>query len=99
MQVLMGDRKPNPILAQFREHVRERERREALKFVDVYEELSPTSRRTISARVRCEPDHGDKEPTKQGRGVVSDPTLCKVYDEDLAIIHRLPKTQVLLRGG
>ncbi|MGY4403679.1 hypothetical protein [Bradyrhizobium sp. USDA 3315] len=78
MQVLMGGR----ILAQFREHVCGRERDKTLKFVDVYEVIAPSSRRKISTRVRRKPDHGGKEPTKQGRAIISDSNLCEIYDED-----------------
>lgn len=54
MQILVSDDKPDSILAQFRKHIRQRECRKALKFVDVDEEVAPLRRRSVYSRVRCE---------------------------------------------
>lgn len=65
VQVLMGDREAHPVLPQFGKHVGERQRRERLEFVNIYEEIAAARHRRIGSAVCGQADGRYEERSEQ----------------------------------
>src|SRR5215471_2759667 len=94
MEVLVGDREANPVLTQFRKHVDECERCEALELIDVDEEVPATCRGRVRATERSETYRRHQEATQKRRAVLTKTALGEVHQKHSAAVHDLSNVQI-----
>src|SRR5579883_2604113 len=96
VEVLMGHRKANTILPQFGEHVGDSQRREALKLVDVHEEVTAPLRHGVGPAKSSKPNRRHQQSAQQRRAIFANSALAEVHKKDLALIHDAAKRDRLL---
>jgi hypothetical protein len=86
-EVLMREHQPHAVLAQFREHGRERERREVVELVEVHEEVGALILRTVGAAKGRPADACHEESAQESGAVAANTPLGEIHQEDLALVH------------
>jgi hypothetical protein len=99
MQILVSKCEANSIFAQFGQHIRQGQSREALEFVDVDKEIATLGRWGVGPAESGKSNRRDEQSTKKRRTVFADVPLRQIYQEHLAFVHNPTDVQIPLGSG
>src|SRR5439155_5158609 len=98
-EVLVREHHPDAVLPEFREHGGKALGREGVELIEVEKERTPTSFGFCRAAQASESNVGDQKRSHESRGVIPEPALGEIDNEDLSLVHHRAKVKARVRLG